>query len=294
MAKKRDEKKPLTLRQQQSQKIMREKAAQARRENFLRKLRIFLAVFLPVVLIGGGFWCYKTSAHLRLVKYVSDSAYGATADAGYKIKDIYLEGRDRTPLATVNEALDIDMGYPILRLNLAEIRTRLEAVESIKTASVDRALPSTLYVRIVEREPVARWQYQGKISLVDENGAVMKGLDIAPYGSLPLIVGEDAPENVGSLLDLLVLEPSLAGRFVAAIWVGDRRWNIRLRREEGEGDIEVRLPEKDPDLAWKKLADMEAKEKVLERTVEAIDLRLQGRMFIKVPEEKPEDAGSSI
>ena len=94
---------------------------------------------------------------------------------------------------------------------------------------------------------MARWQSQGKIALVDDNGAVMNGLDITPYKSLPLIVGNGAPKHVGSLLELLASQPELAKRFSAAVWVGERRWNIRLQPVSGDDnaeDIEVSASEK--------------------------------------------------
>ena len=171
-----------------------------------------------------------------------------------------------------------------------EIRERLEKIESIKYAAIERALPNTLYVRVVEREPVAIWQYKGKKTLVDDNGVVMSGLDITPYGALPLIVGEGAPKHVSSLLELLVLQPELAKRFSAAVWVGDRRWNIKLKpsknAENGAEDIEVQLPEQDSLGAWKQLAELQKKQQVLDRDIKVIDLRIDGRLFIRLPDNK--------
>jgi hypothetical protein len=43
-------------------------------------------------------------------------------------------------------------------------------------------------------------------------------------------------------------EPALAKRFVAAVYVGERRWNVRL-----SPGIEVKLPEENPAAAWKTL-----------------------------------------
>lgn len=283
----------LTPRQRQSQKIMREKAAKVKREHFMQKFRVVFAVLFVVFVGGGGFWAWKTSAYSRATNAISDKIYGTTANAGYTVQTLYLEGRNRTPLNDINNALDIDKGSPILRLNLDEIRTRLEKIESIKYAAIERALPSTLYVRVVERDPVARWQFHEKISLVDDNGVVMTGLDLAPYKELPLIVGEGAPKNVANLLKILNSAPELSKRFSAAIWVGDRRWNIRLHHKNSRdgaeiADIEVRLPENEPENAWKELAEMQNKEQVLDRDIKVIDLRIAGRLFIKVPEaEKP-------
>jgi cell division protein FtsQ len=280
----------LTPRQRQSQKIMRDKERKRRREHWVRKLQIGGAIIAGVLSVGGGAWVWHTSAVSRLLQATADKIYEATADAGYVVQNLYLEGRNRTPMDAINTALDIDKGMPIFSLSLSDVRTRLEAIESIKSASVERGLPDTLYVRITEREPVALWQYQGAMALVDDNGAVMKGLDRKPYQELPLIVGEDAPKHVSSLLDMLGEQPELARRFSSAIWVGKRRWNLRLTQQKpakGKVDIEVRLPEENPGAAWARLAKMQAEDKLLDRDVLVIDLRIDGRLFITYPEEEP-------
>lgn len=287
MAKQRKEEK-LSPRQKQSKQFMREKKLQIKRQQFKRRFGIFSIVSCSILIIGGGFWAWKTSAVSRALQATSGKIYSSTVQAGYSVENIYLEGRNRTPMDEINQALDINKGSPILELKLEEIRARLEKIESIKYAAIERALPNTLYVRIVEREPVALWQYQGKIALIDDNGVAMNGLDIAPYKSLPLIVGEDAPKHVADLLTILSSQPELSKRFVAAVWVGERRWNIRLKSKEntadGEENLEVRLPEKNSLGAWEKLAELQKKQHLLDRDLKVIDLRIEGKLFITLPE----------
>ncbi len=287
MARKKTEEK-LSPRQKQSKQFMREKEQQIKRQQLWRKVRIIGSVFFAVAFVSAVIWSWRTNAVGRLVQAFSDKIYGVTVDSGYSVQNIYLEGRNRTPIEEINQALDIDKNAPILELKLEDIRARLEKIESIKYATVERALPNTLYVRVVEREPVALWQHQGKIALVDDNGAVMNGIDIAPYKNLPLIVGEGAPKHVSELLNILVSQPELEKRFVAAIWVGERRWNIRLKTKDNAADndnnIEIRLPEKDALAAWKNLAELQKKQQLLDRDVKVIDLRIDGKLFIKLPE----------
>ncbi|MDE3038638.1 MAG: cell division protein FtsQ, partial [Pseudomonadota bacterium] len=159
-----------------------------------------------------------------------------------------------------------------------------------KFAAVERALPGALYVRIVEREPVALWQHEGVITPVDDNGTAMNGIAVAPGRRLPLIIGDDAPKHVGDLLQLLALEPDLTQRFAAAAWVGDRRWNIRLHSPIGV--VEVKLPEEGPAEAWKKLAELQARRRLLDRDVKVIDMRLEGRMFIRLAPEGGKATGA--
>lgn len=287
MARKKTEEK-LSARQKQSKQFMREKEQQIKRQQLMHKLHVIGVILLSVALVGFIIWSWRTNAVGRFIQAVSDKIYEVTVEAGYSVQNIYLEGRNRTPIEEVNKALDIDRNAPILGLKLEEIRARLEKIESIKYATIERALPNTLYVRMVEREPVALWQYQGKIALVDDNGAVMSGIDMKPYKGLPLIVGDNAPKHVSELLTILISQPELEKRFVAAIWVSDRRWNIRLKNKEpaadGENNIEVRLPEKEPLAAWKQLAELQKKQQLLDRDVRVIDLRIDGKLFIKLPE----------
>jgi cell division protein FtsQ len=277
----------MTSRQRQSQQIMREKAAQKKRQALLRKLYVVGGAALGMAVIAAGAWCWQTSAISRAADSVVDGAYGLTADAGFAVNSLYLEGRSRSSMKEINRALDIKKGDPILRISLDEVRGRLEHIESISHATVERTLPDKVYVRIVEREPVALWQNQGKIALVDDNGVVMTGLDMEPYKHLPLIIGSDAPDHVREVLGLLASQPDLARRFSAAIRVGARRWNIRIANRQNDV-IEIKLPESDVAKAWQKLAELQEKEQVLDRDVQEIDLRLDGRMFIKLaPDESP-------
>lgn len=271
----------LTPRQRQSQQIMRDKTAKKKRKAMMRKVSIIGGASLSVLLLGGGLWAWKSGAVGRMTQAVQASAYNFTIKAGFSLESLYLEGRNRTSMEEIDKALGMKVGDPILRVSLDEVRERLEKVESIKFAAVERALPNTIYVRIVERQPVALWQNQGKLAVVDDNGVVMSDLDVAPYKQLPLIIGEDAPKRVRELMSIMASEPQLAKRFSSATRVSDRRWNIRLNNDGGE-NVEIRLPESNPVEAWKKLAEIEEKQRILDREVKVIDLRLDGKVFIKL------------
>ena len=234
----------MTPRQRQSQKLMREKAARKKRKLLLRQVYIIGGGILCAALISGGLWAWKSGAAARATQTVVNGAYGLTVRAGFSVQALYLEGRNRTPMEDIDAALAVKKGDPILQLRLGDVRERLEKIESVKFAAVERALPDTLHIRIVEREPVALWQHQGKLTPVDDQGVIMTDLDTAPYQHLPLIIGDEAPAHVHELLTILSTEPDLAKRFAAAIRMADRRWNIRLTGTSGT--IEVKLPEQEP------------------------------------------------
>jgi cell division protein FtsQ len=211
------------------------------------------------------------------VDQIKTGIFRATANAGLAVHSLHVEGRGRTPMPEVMAALDVKKNAPILSLSLAAMRDRLQAVPSIREAAVERTLPDALFVRIVERQPVALWQNQNTLSLVDDQGVIMQGLDITPYRNLPLIVGEGAPKHVAELMGILGGSPEIARQFASAIRVGDRRWNIRLH-----GDVELKLPEDNAASALARLEGMDKEDNILERDIKVIDLRVPDRVFIKL------------
>jgi len=88
---------------------------------------------------------------------------------------------------------------------------------------------------------------------------------------------------------MLRSRPELMRRVEAAVRVGKRRWNVRLK-----GGIDVRLPAAGAGEAWARLAEYERKHKILERNVRVLDLRLPDRLIVrekpgrKKPEKKPD------
>jgi cell division protein FtsQ len=83
---------------------------------------------------------------------------------------------------------------------------------------------------------------------------------------------------------MVTSEPDLAGRVVAAVRIGGRRWNLRL-----DNGIDVELPEDGTATAWAKLAQLERTSRLLARDVQVIDLRLPDRLVLRVTPEPPKE-----
>lgn len=206
------------------------------------------------------------------------SVLEATARAGFKVGDITVSGRTRTPTAQIIAALGAKHGDPILGVDIQVVKDRLELIDSVKAAAVERRLPDVLHLAIVERTPVAVWQNGGQFTLVDRDGHQIPGT-IAGFEDLPLVVGDGAGGRADELLRLLGSEPKLADRVKAAIRVGGRRWNLKL--DNIEDGIEVRLPEDGFEAAWHKLAELEREHRLTDRQITMIDLRVPDRLIMR-------------
>jgi len=232
--------------------------------------------------VGGVWWSVKSGTAVRLVEQVKWQAIAFSSKAGFRVNEILVVGRSETSQKELRKAMRLDRGAPILAYDLEEARARVEALPWVRHATVERMLPDTVLLTIEERQALAIWQNKGSFALIDEIGEVILKSDLERFGDLLVVVGEKAPDNTAALLDTLSTQPELRRLVKAAVWVGGRRWNLRLA-----GDIDVRLPEADTAAAWTRLAEYERAHQVLDRDVQILDLRIPDRLIVrKAPNKK--------
>jgi len=204
---------------------------------------------------------------------------------GFVVADVEFTGRRLTPLTAIAQAVGPVEGRLLGSLDLAAIRTRLEAISWISRAEVLRIWPDRLAVHLTERKPFALWQREGVLSLVDAQGTVLTREGLARWRHLPFLVGEGAPQAASSLLRLLETTPELAERVAAMLRIGDRRWDLEM-----DNGIRLRLPASssrnghDYGLAdaWRRFATLERRHRLLARAVTSIDLRLADRIALRL------------
>ncbi len=204
-------------------------------------------------------------------------AIETTGDAGLRVTDVVVSGRNRADSKEILAALDLERGSPILGVDIDEARARIESMGWVQSAEIARRLPDVIYVRVTEREPLALWQHNNRIVLIDLDGHTIQHSDLESFASFPLVVGEGAPVVAGELIDLLRAYPSVAQATEAAIRVSDRRWNLRLH-----SGIDVRLPEEKLAVALDRLEEYQREHDLFDRDVVAVDLRVPDRLIVRV------------
>ena len=198
------------------------------------------------------------------------------ADSGYRVEEVLVEGRNRTETEALRKALNVARGDSILAFDPQTARESLEKLSWVASARVERVLPDTIYIRLTEREPLALWQNQRRLALIDASGVVLDDKNLEHFAHLPIIVGPEAPKHAAEFLAALSGVPNLASRVEAATFVGGRRWDLRL-----DNGIDVRLPEGAIVPAMKRLADLERANALFERDIVAIDMRLPDRTVVQ-------------
>jgi len=243
-------------------------------------LRASGVLALAAFLAGPPTWLLLSGQGAVLAEKAYDETIAFSARSGLIVRDVLVEGRGETTNAAIRAALGVEIGQPLLNFAPETARRRLETIGWVQAATVERRLNGTIYVRLVERKPIALWQKNSHHVLVDAEGVILLRDGLARFAHLLVIIGDDAPNHAPALLALLQNQSILSKKVAAATWIGDRRWDITLT-----DGIKVRLPENDMETAWLKLIDLENRHSILGRDVIAIDLRLSDRLVVQLTPE---------
>ncbi len=247
-----------------------------------------LGLFVLAASVGGAWYLRQSGWMSGQAAQLRRRVIALTDELGFRVDEIIVTGRRETSRAELLRAVHLIRGAPILAFDLDRALKRVERLPWVRRASVKRMLPDTVILNIEERRPLALWQNKGRFRLIDRDGEVIRGQALERFSSLPVVVGPNAPAPALELLTMLRSRPELMRRVEAAVRVGDRRWNVRLK-----GGIDVRLPAAGAGKAWARLAEYERKHGILERDVRVLDLRLPDRLIVregpgrKKPKKKP-------
>ena len=243
----------------------------------------FAIVCLLFLLSAAGYGFVRGGHLAAMENNVQSHAHAFLDRAGFTVDEIILQGREHADKKAIVAALGIKQGELIFFFDAQAARARIEKLQWVADARVQRLWPNRLQVIITERRPLALWQRGGSLSLIDSQGAAVFGVDPSAYGNLPLVVGDGAAEVAQDFLLLLAQYPTLEPRVRAVVRVGGRRWSLRL-----ENGVAVELPELEVAEALNDLVKLDGRHRILSRNIEGVDLRLADRVVVRLHAEKKE------
>ena len=229
-----------------------------------------------ITIIPAALW-YTGKAD-KWLEMVEQESVHLSAEFGMTVKNIEVSGREKTDTNALLAAIGQKPGTPIITFDVEAARERVEELSWVRSAKVERQLPDTLIVAIVERKPLALWQTEGRDHvLIDGDGEQLQNYELGDYLDLPVLVGDDAPKAAAEMLTTLQTIPHLYDQITGAQRIGHRRWNIQLAN-----GMFIRLPEENMELAWRRLEMLDREHGILDRDVLIVDLRLPDRTFVRL------------
>ncbi|MCC8371536.1 MAG: cell division protein FtsQ/DivIB [Rickettsia endosymbiont of Pseudomimeciton antennatum] len=234
---------------------------------------VFFIKITMVILLSSFFY---TSYFAPVRQEMIQNIYEFTSDLGFRLENVLIEGQYNTKEEDILATLNADKGTPILSLDMGAIKNNLERNPWIKNvAIIERRLPNTIYIRLIERVPIAIWQFNEKVFLIDEEGYKIAA-DIGIFTNLPHVVGLDANIYTSKLIQDLARHPELAKKIISSVLYGKRRWNLNL-----EQDIIVKMPDSGFGRALDYLAELDRKNLLFNQHYKTIDLRDSSKSYIE-------------
>ncbi len=235
-----------------------------------------------LLILGGSvlFGAIKGGHLVEMTAALRDTRDALANSAGFRIASITINGRKQLSQDEVLAIGGITGKRSLLFLDAADVRDRLKANPWIADATVLKLYPDKLAIDITERSAFALWQDDKHVSVIADDGAVLEPFVTRRFTSLPLVVGKGAGAHAKDFLNVVAAYPHIRDQVKAIVFVGERRWNLRLA-----SGLDVRLPEIGATAALDRLNKLDQDEHLLSRDIVAIDLRLPDRITIRLSDE---------
>lgn len=258
-------------------------AVRARGRNLLRRIeslpapRSGVGSALALSFIAAG-WFYGSVVAGSAPLLMS----GAASTVGLKATNIVLTGQVETSEPELLEALALAQGGSLFGFDAANARRRLLALPWVKDVAIRKLYPGRLTVAVSEKRAAAVWQHQDRLTVVDQTGGIIAKFGIADlinnrFSHLPHLVGKGAPEGANEILPQVALYPGIAGRVRSYVRVANRRWDLGL-----SNGLTVMLPEADLEGSLRQLALLAGRDRLLEREVDVVDMRVADRVVLRL------------
>ena len=238
----------------------------------------FIILCLVLTFFSAIFNFYNNNEYNSKLKKNIDKTNSLLINYGFHLQNIYITGNNNLQKVDILNIINDKKYKTIFDVNLFEIHNNLLLNEWIETVKIERTLPSSIKIQIIEKNPVAIWQTKLGNKLITEDGSIISNANVTAFkDSLPIIIGEGANKNAFIILQILRKNPDLYNNVWSISYINKRRWNVHLKQ-----GVIVILPKKQIHAAWTKIDFLQRKYKILDIGLTEIDIRNQDQIFAKI------------
>lgn len=249
--------------------------------------KAMVRVGVPVLLLGIIGLVYFADADRRAGATTAIDAAIASVQERPEFMVTGMEVTGADPVLATDVQAVLLVGFPVssFDLDLEALRTTVEAIPAVESATLRVAPGGTLSVAITPRQAVAIWRTEDGLHLIDAAGFIIGPIPArSDRPELPLIAGDGAKDVIAEALLLYAAAGPVAPRVRGLVRMGERRWDVVLDRDQ-----RVMLPFENPVRALERVIVMAQTQDLLERDVSVVDMRNQDRPTIRLNEQAVAD-----
>ncbi len=250
-------------------------------ESFANSAHKGLGLLFSVALIGavGTFGAMRGGQYEAFVAANGTISDNIARALGFGVAAVTITSQGILPEADILKAGGITPNSSLMFIDAAQLRDNLLALPAVADAQVRKLYPDRLAIEITERPAYALWQKDGEVQVISDAGAVIGPLTDLRLAGLPFVVGDGANLHAQDFTKLMEAAGDQHTKFRAGIFVGQRRWDLITTN-----GVTVKLPDHNPEAALKTLAELERQNRILEKDVIALDMRMKDRVVARLTE----------
>jgi cell division protein FtsQ len=236
-----------------------------RRIQLLRVGTVLRNTLFVLAIAGGAVWAYRQTQ----------------SDARFAVRRIEITGAVHTPRAALDAVTRRYVGLNLFKIDIARVQGDLRSLPWIQRIAIEKRVPDTLRIKVVERVPVALVIRGGALHYVDASG-VLTG-ELSPTigdSDLPVVSDADGAELTRAVAFLEQIrhgDSAIYSRIGEVRPIAPRGFAV-FDRELG---ATVYANADDASSKWRDLYSIVQAEKLGHASIAYADLRFADRVVVK-------------
>lgn len=231
---------------------------------------------IATLMVWSAAWFFLSDTDERLYQAAHNKVIEVSLEHGFSIENILVEGRVHTDPDIILGLLNVQSGDALLEFDPTDAHELIEQVSWVKGVRIERRFPDTIFVGIDERVPIGMWSRNDRLSVIDQEGAILTDHDLKRFSDLIIFKGPNVHKEAQGFLSLLGAEPIVAKEIKEAVYIDRRRWDVLT-----QNGTRIKLPEQDLGLALRRLALSHENDQLLTRDLISIDLRQAEKIVVR-------------
>ncbi len=231
----------------------------------------FISIFLAIVTTL--FFLYQK----QIIEYAHQNCRKFLNQINFTLQKIEYDHEVRYCLdfASANLFLS-ELDRPIFYIDIDKIETVFKHIDCVENYKITRVLPNKIKITIKEKKPIAIWQdSKDNFFYITDNGNIITIKNPEFVEHFIIFTGRNAYKNAEEILAIMQYDDEIAKKITSISYISQRRWDINLAN-----NIKIMLPEKNPEIAWKKFVEIDKNNKLSEKPNKRYDLRIENKLIV--------------